>query len=98
MAERKDMSGALFKNHPKKSETHPDYTGSAIIEGVDYFMDAWINEIKNGDKAGQKYVSVKFKPKGQAQGNAPRPQGNGRPPANTPAPATKPIDDEDIPW
>ncbi len=57
--EQKDLTGSLFKNDRKESDTHPDYKGSALLNGVDHWMDAWINTSKDG----QKYMSVKFKPK-----------------------------------
>ncbi len=57
--EQKNLTGALFKNKRKEAETHPDYTGSALVEGVEYYLDAWIKESKNGEK----YMSVKLKAK-----------------------------------
>lgn len=53
----KDNSGVLFKNKEKKTEKHPDYNGSAIIHGQHYYMSAWINESKKGEK----YMSFAFK-------------------------------------
>lgn len=57
--EPKDMTGSLFKNDRKESDTHPDYKGSALLNGVDHWLDAWINTDRNGNK----YMSLKFKPK-----------------------------------
>jgi uncharacterized protein (DUF736 family) len=57
--EQKDLTGSLFKNDRKESDTHPDYKGSALLNGVDHWMDAWINTAKDGSK----YMSLKFKPK-----------------------------------
>jgi hypothetical protein len=51
-------SGALFKNQKKTTESHPDYTGTAEIDGEDYFLSAWIKEGRNG-----KFMSLSFKPK-----------------------------------
>jgi len=67
--EQRDLTGSLFKNDRKESDTHPDYKGSALLNGVEYFLDAWINTSKSGDK----YISLKFKPKeqSQSQGHAP---------------------------
>jgi hypothetical protein len=61
--EPKPNTGSLFKNDRKESDTHPDYKGSALIGGVDHWLDAWINEDRNGNK----YMSLKFKPKEGAQ-------------------------------
>lgn len=59
--EMKHESGSLWRNENKKSEKHADYGGSAKVDGKEYFMDAWINEASNG----KKYMSIKFKEKGQ---------------------------------
>lgn len=68
MTERRDNSGILFKNDRKKSDGHPDYTGNCTINGVNYFMDAWI---KDGAKG--KFMSFAFKPK-EAQNGKPQQQ------------------------
>lgn len=57
--EPKDNTGSLFKNDRASSEKHPQATGSAIIDGVEYFLDAWTNIDKNGNR----YQSLKFKRK-----------------------------------
>lgn len=61
--QRKDNDGVLFKNLDKQNENHPDYKGSATVNGVEYWLSSWINESKNGTK----YMSVKFKPKDDVQ-------------------------------
>ena len=53
-------AGALFKNERKEKDTHPDYKGDAIINGVEYWLDAWIN---TAQKTGKKYLGMKFNPK-----------------------------------
>jgi uncharacterized protein (DUF736 family) len=57
--EMKNYSGSMFKNDRKESDSHPDYKGSAMIAGVEMWMDAWIKK-KEGAKA---YMSFSFKPK-----------------------------------
>lgn len=59
MAYDNELKGVLFKNTEKEKETQPDYRGDAQIDGVSYFMDAWINTAESG----RKYMSVKFKAK-----------------------------------
>jgi hypothetical protein len=62
-------TGSLFKNDKKEADTHPDYKGSGLIEGVgEVWLDAWINTANNGTK----YMSLKFKPK-EARGGSPNP-------------------------
>lgn len=57
--DQKDNTGALFANKDRKSDTHPNATGTAIIDGVAYFVDAWTNTDRNGNK----YQALKFKRK-----------------------------------
>lgn len=56
--ERRDLSGVLFKNDRKQSDNHSDYRGTCLINGVEYYMDAWL---KDGQKG--KFMSFSFKPK-----------------------------------
>jgi uncharacterized protein (DUF736 family) len=65
--EMKPESGSLFKNERKEKETHADYRGECMIDGQAYYMDAWVNTSKNG----KKYLSVKFKAKGEKPADAP---------------------------
>jgi len=60
--EQKDNSGSLFKNDRKEKDTHPDMQGSALIDGVDYWVSGWTNR-PEGKKA---YISLSFKPKEEA--------------------------------
>ena len=54
-----DNSGSLFRNQEKNSDKHPDYTGRAKVDGVEYWISAWIKQAQNGSK----YMSIAFKPK-----------------------------------
>lgn len=67
--------GALFKNERKTKDTQPGYTGSLNVDGVEYFLDAWIKEGKSG-----KFFSVSVKRKDQQSAPAP---------SRAPAPAPK---------
>lgn len=53
-------SGALFKNETKDTAhpDWPDYKGQAEVNGVAYWLSAWV---KDGSKG--KFLSVSFKPK-----------------------------------
>jgi uncharacterized protein (DUF736 family) len=54
-----ELRGSLFRNDRKEKDTHPDYTGTCQIQGVEYYMNAWVKE----SKAGKKYFSFSFKAK-----------------------------------
>ena len=54
----KDMSGTLGKNDRKSKETHPDYSGSCVVDGTDYWISGWIKESARG-----KFFSLSFKQK-----------------------------------
>jgi hypothetical protein len=72
--EKKDGQGSLFKNKRKETESHPDYTGSIMLSGVEHWLSAWINEGKDG-----KYMKLAVgKPKEQrsAPREEPRAQNN----------------------
>lgn len=53
--------GVLFKNDRKEKDTHPDYTGSGNVEGVDVYINGWKKE-----KNGKSFISFSFKPKAEA--------------------------------
>ena len=61
-----DNSGALFKNDRKEQEKQPDYKGSLIVNGAEYWISAWLNE----SKSGQKYMGLKVNLKEQQQAPA----------------------------
>ena len=52
--------GVLFKNYRKvEGDKKPEYTGSLNVDGVEFFLDAWL---KVG-KSGAKFMSVSVKRK-----------------------------------
>lgn len=65
--EKRDNSGTLGKNDRKEKEEHPSHTGSALIDGREYWISAWVKESARG-----KFFSLAFKPKDAAK-PAPRP-------------------------
>lgn len=59
--EQKNDTGALFRNNNREKDTDPTHSGSAKIDGIDYYISAWVNE----SKTGLKYFSLKFNKKEQ---------------------------------
>lgn len=57
---QKPNTGSLFINKDRKTDTHPNARGSALIGGVEYWIDAWTN---HAEGTGEKYQSLKFKVK-----------------------------------
>lgn len=51
--------GALFKNEEKQEESHADYNGSINVDGVEYWLNAWIKTAKSGNK----FMSLSVKAK-----------------------------------
>lgn len=67
--EQKDFTGALFRNDKREKDTHPHATGSALIDGVEYWVSAWTKEGKAG-----KYQSLAFKKKDKQESRNPEKQ------------------------
>lgn len=90
--------GVMFAGD-KKTDRHPDWSGSLNVEGKEYFLDAWVKTSQNG----REFFSVSVKPKTQqAQPRQePAPRAPARPAPNRPAPKSATgFDqmDDDVPW
>jgi len=57
--EQRDNSGSIFANERKEKETHPDRTGTALIDGTEYYVNGWLKKTKDG----KPFLSLSFKPK-----------------------------------
>lgn len=67
-------SGFMSRNDNRKTDKHPEFTGSLNVEGVDFWVSAWVNEGREGGKMeGRKYFSIKISRKEQNNRNAPPP-------------------------
>ena len=44
----KEGSGSLFKNDRKTTDSHPDYTGSIMVNNKEHYLSAWVKEGKKG--------------------------------------------------
>ena len=74
MAYDNTNSGMMARNENRKTDKHPEFSGSINVEGRDYWLSAWVNEGKPGGKMeGKKYFSIKLNPKEQRStpGSAP---------------------------
>ena len=62
--------GILSKNDRKEKDTHADHRGTINVEGVEYWLDAWIKTRKDGSG---KFFSLSVKRK-EGQSAAPPPR------------------------
>lgn len=67
--EKRDMSGSIFRNRDKRTETHSDFTGDCLIDGQEFWINAWEKKDKNGNT----FFSFSFKKK-QPRSDAAAPQ------------------------
>ena len=65
--ETKDNSGSIFANDKKETESHPDGKGSAMIDGVEYWVSSWNRKTQDG----KPWRSMAFKRK-DVQQNKPK--------------------------
>ena len=52
--------GSIFKNDQKGNDKAPSYKGTINVEGKDFSISLWVNEIKKGENQGQKYFGVQI--------------------------------------
>jgi len=63
----KEGSGSLFKNDRKTTETHPDFTGSIMVNNREHYLSAWVKEGTKG-----KFFSVSIGKEKQPKGFIPK--------------------------
>lgn len=85
--EQKENSGAIFKNDKREKDTQPHGKGSALIDGVAYWVSSWTNESPKG-----RYQSLKFERK-DSKPEAAKPQAQSKPSSEVTDDLT-----DDIPW
>lgn len=61
--------GAIWGNKKKERDTHPDFTGSLNVEGVEYWVSAWKRKPNASPNAPSLSFSIKPKEASQPQGS-----------------------------
>jgi hypothetical protein len=64
--EHNDNSGSMFHNERKTKPSHPDRTGSCVVDGKEYWVSGWIKESKK--PGGKAWLSLAFTPKEESSG------------------------------
>jgi len=64
----KEGSGSLFKNDRKETSTHPDYTGTIMVNNKIHYLSGWVKEGAKGKffsiSIGKEKTPVGFKAAG----------------------------------
>jgi hypothetical protein len=66
---------ALFREENRKSDKHPEFSGTLNIDGTDYWINAWVQVSKSGKKFFSGTVRPKEAPR--TQQSAPQRQKQG---------------------
>lgn len=64
-----ENTGTISKNKKKEKPNHPDITGRANINGVDYWVSGWAKTGQRGP-----FYSLSFKPKDEPSQKPSEPQ------------------------
>lgn len=66
--EVRDNSGSMFPNDRKERDSHPDFKGSVMIDGIQYWISGWEKQAQSG----KQFVSLAFQRKEESRNAAPR--------------------------
>jgi len=58
--QRKNGDISIFRNERKEKESQPDYTGSALIDGMEHRVSLWVKEGNKG-----KFFAGRIEPKAE---------------------------------
>tara|TARA_R110000782_G_scaffold133840_1_gene226220 strand:- start:164 stop:427 length:264 start_codon:yes stop_codon:yes gene_type:complete len=58
--------GAIWGNKRKETETHPDFTGSINVEGIDYWLNGWKRKPEASENSPSMSFSVRKKEEQQS--------------------------------
>lgn len=59
-------NGTLGRNDRKTKDNHPDFRGSAMVDGVEYWLAAWVKQGPSG-----RFFSLAFTPKDDSESVTP---------------------------
>jgi hypothetical protein len=93
--EQRENSGSVFKNNRKEKDSHPDLTGSCLVNGKEMWISGW----RKTDKNGEEWISFSFKekePRREEPREEPRQRYEER--RNPPPTAQKPVFDDEVPF
>jgi hypothetical protein len=87
-------AGIISRNERKEKDTHPDFSGTINVDGIEYWLSGWTKEGRAGSKMeGRKYLSLSVRRKDNQPAASP---------SAAPAPAAKGSGfddmDDDIPF
>jgi hypothetical protein len=68
MADQRELSGVLSRNKKRESDREPEYRRSCMIDGIAYWISAWVKEGDDG-----KFFSLAFTAKEQPSAKAAAP-------------------------
>lgn len=92
-------SGVLFKNDRKERPNQPDYRGSLDVEGVQYWVSAWIKTAgPSARNPGSKFFSIAIQEQeqmGEPTTDASEPYNENKRLGKNPDGTTKPPQDDD---
>lgn len=58
MGEQRELAGIMARNTKRENDRQPEFRGSCTINGVAYWISAWVKEGQDG-----KFFSLSFKRK-----------------------------------
>jgi len=88
--------GSIWKNEKKDKDTHPDFTGSLNVGGVEYWVSAW--KRKEGAAAKAPALSFSVKPKDEQQPMSQRAPAKRPDPISSGRSLKDDMDGDDIPF
>lgn len=56
--EKRPNTGTLFTNDRKATDSHPDYTGTLDVAGMEFWISGWKKQGQKGE-----FISISVKPK-----------------------------------